>query len=222
MIHCQWGYGDCRFLEEKCSTCFSEGFHYQPRKEKKKSSLARRQAKPDKRKGSEFEYSNHRKNVTMLKNTVSSSMTANSGATAMEKGDEQIRGIINIMEEYKTQEAERARGTKQFTIKREWLDKLHYEAKAEQMEFWVLKFAFSEDEAAHQGGLVFVVLEDEQFRSMILTMTNDRKRALLAQSKIDVAERRKDLVEAENTKLQAEIRFLKAKLKQLEAEKETK
>ena len=56
-------------------------------------------------------------------------MTLNSGATVLEKGDEQISGIINVMEELKTQMPDRAKGTKTFTIKRQWLDKLNKEAK---------------------------------------------------------------------------------------------
>ena len=49
------------------------------------------------------------------------------------KGDEQIRGLISWMFESKTQEIERARGHKQFTIKREWLEKLEREAPDENM-----------------------------------------------------------------------------------------
>lgn len=121
---------------------FSDSVNYVPIKQKKRYTLNRKQAnKPDKRKGSSFEYNNHKNNIKILKDDVTSSMTLNSGATIIEKGDEQISGIIEIMEELKTQMPDRAKGTKSFTIKREWLDKLHREALQENKEFWYLKFA---------------------------------------------------------------------------------
>ena len=50
------------------------------------------------------------------------------------------------MFESKTQEIERARGHKQFTIKREWLEKLEREAPDENMEYWSLAFSFKDND----------------------------------------------------------------------------
>lgn len=208
---CEWGHSDCKYEGFKCYTCFSDSVNYIPIKQKKHYTLNRKQTnKPDKRKGSNFEYNNHNNNIKILKDDAISSMTLNSGATIIEKGDEQISGIIEIMEELKTQMPDRTKGIKSFTIKREWLDKLHREALQENKEFWYLKFAFSEDETNHVGGQVFVVTEQDIIMSMIKTMVEDRKVANRANALIDVANKRKELIEAENIKLRAEVALLRA------------
>lgn len=127
--------------------------------------------------------------------------------------DEQIRGLINIMQEVKTQEVIRARGHSQFTIKREWLDKLEKEAPIENMEFWYLVFSFKDTDEQQ-----YVVIDKSQMNDMIATMVNDRKIAKECDNKIDIANKKRILIEAENTKLQAEIDLLKAELKLLKKE----
>lgn len=210
-MSCEWGRDDCKNLGSRCDTCFTDSINYVPQKKKKLYQLARRQVnKPDNRMGSQFEYQNHKNNVNLIKSDAITSMTLNSGATAKEKGDEQISGIVEVMEELKTQMPDRAKGTKSFTIKRQWLDKLHREALIENKEFWYLKFAFSEDEALHEGGAIFVVTEQDIIMSMVKTVIEDRKRAKQANQLIDVANKRRDVVEAENRYLKAQLELLKA------------
>ena len=124
-MSCRWGYEDCQSPSE-CIYCVSDGLRYTP--PKKRYKLKVNNQKADGRQGSNFEYANHKRNEEML---AKSRMTINSGATAKEKGDEQISGIINVMEELKTQEPERGKGCKSFAIKRHWLNKLHVEALKE-------------------------------------------------------------------------------------------
>ena len=149
---------------------------------------------------------NHQNNV----DTVSANMTPNSGAGKV-KGDEQIRGLVNIMQEVKTQEITRAKGHSQFTIKREWLDKLEQEAPAENMDFWYLNFSFKDNDQQ-----MYTIIDSRQMQDMVATMVEDRKIAKQAQNKIDVANKKRILIEAENTKLRAEIDYLQARIKELE------
>lgn len=128
--------------------------------------------------------------------------------------DESIKGLVNWMFESKTQEIERARGHKQFTIKREWLDKLAKEAPRENMEFWSLVFSFKDNDEQ-----LYAVMDQKLLYDCIATMVEDRKTAKAAQSKIDIANKRTALVEAENVKLYAEIEYLKALLKDKDEEK---
>lgn len=169
-------------------------------------SLKKNTNKKSNRMGSQAEMINHQNNV----DTITSNMTPNSGAGKV-KGDEQIRGLVNIMQEVKTQEITRARGHSQFTIKREWLDKLEREAPLENMEFWYLNFSFKDNDEK-----MYTVIDSKQMRDMVATIVEDRKIAKQAQNKIDTANKKRILVEAENTKLLAEIEYLKAKIKELE------
>ena len=211
---CEWARTDCQNFGKKCDFCFVDSQHYLPIKAKAKPQLAHRQQKADKRMGGQFEYRNHQANKDLLKTDTSSAMTINSGAW-IQKGDEQIRGMIHIMEELKTKVVTQAPGKETFTMKRSWLEKLNREAREAGEEFWYLKFSFHEHDKD-----VYIAIEQEQIMSMVVTMVQDRKDARLAQSKIDVAEARKNLVEAENLKLQAEILLLQAELKQLKEERE--
>jgi hypothetical protein len=202
-MECQYGHEVCANLDEKCYLCVG-GNQYKEPKGKKTYGIKKNHNKTSKRMGSTFEANNHKQNNAVIKDIVSTGMTPNSGAGKV-KGDEQIRGIINIMEELKTQEVERARGHKQFTVKREWLDKLVREANAENMEFWYLKFAFKDTDTES-----FVVIDTQHMMDMVATMVNDRKISKEADAKVNVAEKRRQFVEAENTKLFAEIEYLKA------------
>lgn len=211
-MHCEWGHIDCDVQDKKCHLCVTDSQFYVPKKIKKNTGLNKSAAKISKRQGSKFEYDNHNTNANIL-NGAASRMTPNSGAGFV-KGDEEIQGIINIMEELKCSEKTTARGAKQFSIQKEWLDKLNRESKEADKEFWYLKFAFGNHEADW-----YVITESDIIMSMIYTMCEDRKKALLADNKIAVAEKRRNLIEAENTKLLAEIELLKAEIELLKAEK---
>ena len=199
---CEWGRTDCQNADKKCDLCFTEDQHYLPPKQKKAPAPKRTQ-KADNRMGGAFEYKNHQQNQELL---TGSSMTPNSGAWIV-KGDEQIRGLVNVMEELKTKVTKQAPGKETFTIKKEWLTKLNREAKEVNEDFWYLKFSFHE----HQPE-TYVIVESDMIMSMIVTLVEDRKKTKQAQAQIDLADKRKQLVEAENIQLQAQINLLKAEL----------
>ena len=197
----------CKFYDsDKCTMCVS-GSKYMAA-QKKSYGLKKNYNKTTNRMGSKAEMINHESNTA----TISTSMTPNSGAGKV-KGDEQIVGLVNIMQEVKTQEVIRAKGHSQFTIKREWLDKLASEAPAENMDFWYLVFSFKNTDEQQ-----YVVIDKQQMNDMVATMTSDRKVAKEAQRRIDLADKKRKYTEAENLKLQAEIDLLKAELKLLKPE----
>lgn len=197
---CELGYSDCKYEDSaKCFSCFAESPNYEPKEIKIKKQLNKRQQKQDKRQGSYFEYKNHKANEQLLANTVTSKMTLNSGATVREKGDEQISGLISIMEELKTKTATQAPGKRTFTIQEKWLSKLRNEARAENKEFYYLKFSFHENDEQ-----VYVITEQEQIMSMVKTMVEDRRQLKEEQLKYQV--------------LAAQLNVLKAKLLEREAE----
>lgn len=177
-------------------------YEYYETKAQKKPMQKKNYNKSSKRMGSTFEMQNHIQNKAILKDAISSDMTPNSGAGKI-KGDEQIRGLVNIMEELKTQEVTRARGHKQMTIKKEWLDKLDEEADGQ--EFWYLKFAFKDTDTNS-----YTVIDSEQLMSMIATLAHDRAIARDATNKIDIANKKSMLKEAESVKLFAETEYLKS------------
>lgn len=207
-MECEYGHIDCQNLDTKCVMCFNSSWYLAPKKRPQGLQKRNLNKGNSKRMGSTFEDNNHKSNATLVKELVSSNMTPNSGAGKV-KGDEQIRGLINIMEELKTQQPDRARGHKQFTIKREWLDKLDREARAEGMEHWYLKFAFCDTDTQS-----YTVIDTEQMMAMVATIIHDRKIAKEADGRVDIANKRRILVEAENTALLAKIELLEALLKQ--------
>ena len=203
---CKWNYDDCINKGEQCLYCRTEGFKYKPKKIIK--TLKVNKNKADKRMGSRFEFENHKKKEKL----VSSDMTLNSGATAKEKGDEQISGIINIMEELKTKVAEQIPGKQTFTIQKKWLQKLNREAKAENKEFWYLKFCFHENETDE----VYCIVESDVLMSMVKTMITDRTKAKQCDSTVDMHQKQYLAEQAKAIALQAQIDFLEAKIKILE------
>lgn len=208
-MSCKWGNTDCKNNGSKCYLCTAPNYHYDS-KFKKKSEIAK--AKVTKRQGSLFEARNHVNNHELLNDTIVR-MTPNSGASSV-KGDEEISGIISVMEELKTHDKKnegRQPGEETFTIKKAWLIKLNREAKEANKEFWYLKFAFKNEDLDH-----YVIVETDVIMSMIKTMVEDRKIAKQANNKIDVAEKRTRLAEAEAAKLFAENEYLKARIKELE------
>ena len=209
---CRWGAVDCKFSgTDKCATCFTIKQFYKQKEDKPKKGFRQRSQHADKRKGSAFEVSNHKRNVTNIKETESN-MTINSGATRRQKGDENIIGYVRVAEELKTQMPNRAKGTKSFTIQRAWLDKLHQESLQHNQEFWYLVFAFSENEGVNPAGDTFVISEKEMIFNMIRAMISDRRKADIAAQQLDVAIKETEMVKADNVALLAKIRYLEAKL----------
>ena len=187
----------------KCALCINMAYyaanHVTPKK--------RYTGKNSKRMGATFERQNHEANQKLL---ASSNLTPNSGAGKI-KGDEQITGIIQVMEELKTQvNLKTSRGSEIFTIRKDWLEKLHREASQENKEFWYLKFRFFEPEAD-----TYVVADQDIIMSMIKTMTHDRREVQLAQHRIELAEARAEAEAAENVKLRAQLRLKEAEIKVL-------
>lgn len=129
----------------------------------------------------------------------------------MVKGDQEIQGIIEIMEELKTRVKEQPPGKESFTIKREWLTKLNREAKEARKEFWYLKFSFHE----HMQD-TYIIVEEETVMSMVKTMVEDRKAIQVAESKASLAEKLRRLRESEVITLQAKIDYLEEKILGLE------
>ena len=219
MRECKYGYNDCIAEESECLFC-SNGLKY--KEPKKRYTFKKNTQKPDNRKGSAFEYANHERN----KAVISSKLTVNSGATNKEKGDENlVIGAIRLMEELKTQEATRGKGCKSFAIKREWLNKLHVEALQRNFDFWHLKFAFNEDEAAglksekfsdgNPAGNVFIVVEQDVIMSMIQRLAQDEIKASQIDDKLDFYKKKWQSLEADNVALKAKIEALEAENKML-------
>ena len=208
MDKCMWGHDDCQREKDYCSLCLTESYHYKPPK-KKSGGLKARANKEDKRMGSSFEFRNHESIKRVLDGT-STRMTPNSGAGFI-KGDQEISGLVSIMEELKTRIVEQAPGKKTFTIQKEWLDKLNREARAAKKEMWYLKFSFNQYDDD-----VYVIVEQDMVMSMVKTMVEDRKKAIGAKIDIDVANNRAKLVEAEKVSLLAKIELLESQIKQLE------
>ena len=212
-MSCEFEYTDCKNEDKRCDLCFNAS-NYVPMKPKSNGLRKRNTEKPTGRMGELFERNNN-KAVKNNINSVTTSMTPNIGAGKV-KGDQQIVGLVRIMEELKTQDPHRARGHSQFTIQRKWLDKLDREAPVENMEFWYLKFAFCDTDEQS-----YVVIDSAQMNDMIATIVHDRKKANEADAKIKVAETRRVLAEAESTKLFAEIEYLKAILEEKGIEYDT-
>ena len=180
----------------KCALCPDRAY-YSPEKIRTQKVYA---GKKSNRQGAKFEAKNHEANQRLL---TASSLTPNSGAGKI-KGDEQITGLVRIMEELKTHVKPRtARGDKTFTIHKEWFEKLDVEAPLENMEFWYLKFRFLETDAD-----TYVALNEAILMAMVASMVEDRRKAKLAQHAIDLANATADRIKAENILLEARIREL--------------
>lgn len=197
-MDCLEGFGPCANKDKKCDLCI-DGSQFKEYIAKQVKGLNKRNYnKKSARMGSTFEMNNHKNNKAAIDSVVNTSMTPNSGAGNV-KGDEQITGLIRIMEELKTQEVERARGHSQFTIKKEWLDKLDREAPSENMEFWYLKFAFKDTDDKS-----YVVIDTQQIMDMVTTLVHDRKLANEADNKVEVANKRLEYVNAQMSSTLAE------------------
>ncbi|MGL5506412.1 MAG: hypothetical protein ACRDB0_00770, partial [Paraclostridium sp.] len=97
-MECEYGHIDCQNSDKKCDMCFNSSWYLAPKNKPKGLQKRNLNKGNSKRMGSQFEDNNHKNNARMIQELVSTNMTPNSGAGKV-KGDEQIRGLINIMEE---------------------------------------------------------------------------------------------------------------------------
>lgn len=207
MPECRWHRDDCRHYPEKCDLCFTEEQCYRPVNERK-TGIRKKADRPGRRNGAAFEYKNHKRNQAVLKSTESF-MTPNSGALPWSKGDEQIKGLLRAMEELKTRTGTKAAGEKSFTIKKEWLTKLNREAKAENMEFWYLKFSFHEDDSD-----IYCITEQDMVMSMIKTMAEDRRNLISEKLSKESLLKECEFLKAELIAKAAEAEMYRAKLRE--------
>lgn len=205
---CEFGHTDCT-NEAQCHLCFNSSKYVQAKK--KTQGIRKNFNKKSNRMGSELEMKSQAKTQATLDNIVSSRLTVNSGA-GNEKGDGWILGLVNAMIECKTQEIERAKGHKSFTIKREWLDKLEREAKDALMEFWWLTFSFKDNDDK-----LYTIIDTQLMNDMLATLVHDRKISKEADSKVDLANKLKRISDTKNTELEATIDNLKARIDYLQA-----
>lgn len=205
-MSCEWGHEDCQNEgTERCDTCFSDSFHYKQAVGRKSYHLNKRARTQDKRRGSDFEGKTKKIISDAMSDKPVVQLTINSGATAHEKGDVQIDGLLTAMIEDKTRTiVHKARGEKTFTIRSEWLKKLLKESALHDKEFHWLLFSFYQHDED-----IYAITEAEHILSMVKTMEADRRRAKIAEKKTAIAERRKEIVEAENAKLTIELEHLR-------------
>ena len=204
---CEFGHNDCTNCSQ-CHLCFNGSKYKAPKK--KTSGLSKNYNKQSKRMGSVSETKVQQTNQATIDTVTSSRLTANSGAgfgSGTEKGDAWITGLVEISQEVKTQLPDRAKGCKSFTIQKEWLDKLDYESRKANKEFWWLVFSFKETD-----NQMYIVADNQVFQDMVATLVADRKLAAEADKKIDLANKQRRITEARNTELQAQIDRLQAEL----------
>lgn len=202
-MSCPYGKDDC-VNTEQCHLCFDSGKYIAPKK--KQQGLKKNYNKQTKRMGAVSENITQQQNQATIDSVCSSRLTVNSGA-GQEKGDAWITGLVEIAQEVKTQLPERAKGCKNFTISREWLEKLNRESKAAMKEFWWLVFSFKEDDEQQ-----YVIAETQVFQDMVANLVHDRKIAKEANKKIDLANKQRRIAETKNTELEAKVDRLQAEL----------
>lgn len=207
-MECPFGHNDCQNTGQ-CHLCLTGNKYKAPKK--KSSGLSKNYNKTTKRMGAVSETITQKANQATIDNVVSSRLTTNSGAGS-EKGDAWITGLVEIAQEVKTQLPNRAKGCKNFTIQREWLEKLDRESKQAHKEFWWLTFSFKEDDEQ-----LYVVADNKIFQDMVANLVADRKTAKEAQAKIDLANKHRRLVDTKNTELQATIDRMQAEIDYLKA-----
>ncbi len=214
---CPYDCNDC-VNTNQCYLCV-DGSKYKAPKKKSSGFSSKNNNKQSKRMGSQSETIVQKTNQATIDTATSSRLTNNSGAgfgSGTEKGDAWITGLVEISQEVKTQLPERAKGCKSFSIQKEWLDKLDYESRQANKEFWWLVFSFKETDKQ-----LYVVADNQVFQDMVATLIADRKTAKEAQLRIDSANKAQILSDKKNTELQAtidrmqaEINYLKALLKE--------
>ena len=202
-MSCPYGKEGCQNTDQ-CLLCFNGNKYVAPKK--KQQGLQKNYNKKTKRMGAVSENITQQQNQATIDSVCSSRLTVNSGA-GQEKGDAWITGLVEIAQEVKTQLPERAKGCKNFTISREWLEKLNRESKAAMKEFWWLVFSFKEDDEQQ-----YVVAETQVFQDMVANLVHDRKIAKEANKKIDLANKQRRVAETKNTELEAKVDRLQAEL----------
>lgn len=202
-MSCPYGKEGCQNTDQ-CLLCFNGNKYVAPKK--KQQGLKKNYNKQTKRMGAVSENITQQQNQATIDSVCSSRLTVNSGA-GQEKGDAWITGLVEIAQEVKTQLPERAKGCKNFTISKEWLEKLNRESKAAMKEFWWLVFSFKEDDEQQ-----YVVAETQVFQDMVANLVHDRKIAKEANKKIDLANKQRRVAETKNTELEAKVDRLQAEL----------
>ena len=202
-MSCPYGKEGCQNTDQ-CLLCFNGNKYVAPKK--KQQGLKKNYNKQTKRMGAVSENITQQQNQATIDSVCSSRLTVNSGA-GQEKGDAWITGLVEIAQEVKTQLPERAKGCKNFTISKEWLEKLNRESKAAMKEFWWLVFSFKEDDEQQ-----YVVAETQVFQDMVANLVHDRKIAKEANKKIDLANKQRRIAETKNTELEAKVDRLQAEL----------
>jgi hypothetical protein len=213
-MSCPYGFDSC-INTNQCHLCINGSKKKEPKK--KSSGLSSNKQKTTNRLGAVSETKVQQQNQATIDNVCSARLTKNSGAGfGSEKGDAWITGLVEISQEVKTQLPTRAKGCKSFSIQKEWLDKLDYESRQADKEFWYLLFSFKETDDNF-----YVVCDNQVFQDMVATLVSDRKVAKEAQNHIDIANKARVLSDKKNTELlatidrmQAEIDLLKAQLKE--------
>ncbi len=149
-------------IATKCDRCIDYSLFYPQKSVRAKSNIA----KSNGRLGSEYEAANHNKISSVLDGS-STRLTPNSGAGHI-KGDQEINGLVKVMEELKEYNSFDSKGRQIFSIQKNWLDKLREEA-SRLHEFFYLKFRFKDDSRD------YCVIESDQLISMIYTISELRK-----------------------------------------------
>ena len=174
-MSCKFMHDDCRNEGIECDLCFTDGpgGQYIKMQAKKQKGLARRQQKADKRAGSSFEYRNHELNKSMLADTITS-MTVNSGATVLEKGDEQMvifglnNAVPNITINEFSEETKKPKKKRIMICPEEWGDSFgeeFYDFSLDNAVFYSPKnvnLRISEKSRPVEGQISFNLLSEEE------------------------------------------------------------
>ena len=198
--------------EGKCNLC-DGSMYFEPKKIKQRAGL--RIQKKSSRMGSRFEEENHSKNKEIVGN-LSCFMTPNSGAGAVYKGDEWIKGFVSVMQELKTNVKPKiSRGSKTYTCRRAELEKVKREGKEADVEFMYLKFRFNEADSD-----TYTVISDDVMDSVIAALVEDRKKVQAVASLKQYYEAKDHYQKARMVELEAKITRLEKEISLLGAEKE--
>ncbi|MCY9186519.1 hypothetical protein [Bacillus halotolerans] len=133
---------ECSNYEKSCFKCFNYNL-YKPIKERKGLS-AKSSTRKEKKEGMDFENRGTRRynqNVHKAKDVARRQIA--SGALHFALGDMITEEELTAaLAEFKERGSTDARGHKQITIKKEWLDKLEEEAKQMRRSYYFLPFTF--------------------------------------------------------------------------------
>ena len=186
---------------ERCQLCINYS-NFSPQKEKNKSQSFRKYKKSE-RVGAKFEENT----LDIFKQSLGTkaSLTPNSGAGSV-KGDIQLKGMVPVYIECKTKEVDKiARGSKTFTIHREWLEKCKKEYKERGDEFWSLIFNFNELDRNE----AYAIIDMNELSAWIATLDHDRRIAKEAQFTIDQYKHKNRELELEIIQLKTQVKNLK-------------